>query len=87
MRQRRHDAIPFREAPLARSIVCSPVLLPAAGIARVGHSGNAYGLLSSTWIDRKAGSSVRYFATGDDRPAPRGRPAFTVVEESAARGE
>ncbi|MBP3984019.1 beta-lactamase family protein [Pseudoxanthomonas helianthi] len=57
------------------------------GIARVGHSGNAYGLLSGLWIDRKAGTGVAYFATGNDQPAPGERSAFTAVEEKLARGE
>ncbi len=57
------------------------------GIARVGHSGNAYGLLSGLWIDRKAGTGVAYFATGNDKPAPGERSAFTAVEEKLARGE
>ena len=57
------------------------------GIARVGHSGNAYGLLSGLWIDRKAGTGVAYFATGNDQPAPGERSAFTAIEEKLARGE
>lgn len=57
------------------------------GIPRVGHSGNAYGLLSGLWIDRKAGTGVAYFATGNDQPAPGERSAFTAIEEKLARGD
>ena len=28
------------------------------GVPRVGHSGNAYGLLAGLWVDRKAGTGV-----------------------------
>jgi CubicO group peptidase (beta-lactamase class C family) len=34
------------------------------GVPRVGHSGNAYGLLAGLWVDRKAGTGVVYFSTG-----------------------
>jgi len=57
------------------------------GVARVGHSGNAYGLLAGLWVDRKAGTGVVYFATGNDRPGPGERSAFSAVEERLARGE
>lgn len=57
------------------------------GVARVGHAGAAYGLLSGVWVDRKAGTGVAYFATGVP-DAPRGADsAFTAVEEHLARGE
>ena len=38
------------------------------GVQRVGHSGNAYGLLAGLWVDRKAGTGVVYFSTGNDTP-------------------
>ena len=58
------------------------------GVARVGHSGDAYGLKSGLWIDRDAGTGVAYFATGlDDDPAPGARSAFTAIEERLARGD
>lgn len=57
------------------------------GVARVGHAGAAYGLLSGVWIDRERGRGVAYFATGV-ADAPRGaRSAFTAVEEALARGD
>ncbi|HEY0503473.1 MAG TPA: serine hydrolase domain-containing protein [Lysobacter sp.] len=57
------------------------------GIARVGHAGTAYGLLSGVWIDRARGTGVAYFATGV-ADAPRGaHSAFTAVEEALARGD
>jgi len=56
------------------------------GIARIGHAGAAYGLLSGVWVDRASGRGVVYFATGV-ADAPRGAgSAFTDVEESLARG-
>ena len=57
------------------------------GIARVGHSGDAYGLKSGLWIDREAGTGVAYFATGVDPAPPGARSAFTAVEEQLARGK
>ncbi|MBU8977522.1 beta-lactamase family protein [Lysobacter sp. MMG2] len=55
------------------------------GVARVGHAGAAYGLLSGVWVDRASGTGVAYFATGVP-DAPRGaRSAFTEVEEGLAR--
>ena len=57
------------------------------GIARVGHSGNAYGLLAGLWIDRSTGTGVAYFATGMDKPEPGKRSAFSRIEEKLAKGE
>lgn len=55
------------------------------GVARVGHAGAAYGLLSGLWVDRDAGTGVAYFATGVP-DAPIGtRSAFSAVEEKLAR--
>ena len=56
------------------------------GVARVGHSGSAYGLLSGLWVDRAAGTGVAYFATGLPGERSGGQSAFSVVEESLARG-
>lgn len=57
------------------------------GVARVGHAGAAYGLLSGVWVDRGRGTGVAYFATGV-ADAPRGaHSAFTAVEEALARGD
>ncbi len=57
------------------------------GVPRIGHSGNAYGLLAGLWLDRKAGTGVAYFATGMDKPEPGKRSAFSAVEEQLAKGE
>lgn len=50
---------------------------------RVGHSGDAYGLRSGLWIDRKRGTGVAYFAT-DVPLQPGQRSAFTPTEENLA---
>jgi CubicO group peptidase (beta-lactamase class C family) len=51
--------------------------------ARIGHGGEAYGLRSGLWLDRKAGTGVAFFAT--DVPDTTGtRSAFTPVEEALA---
>ncbi len=54
------------------------------GAQRVGHSGNAYGLLSGLWMDRAKGTGVAYFATGVDAPAPGTHSAFSQIEEQLA---
>ncbi len=56
------------------------------GVPRVGHSGNAYGLLAGLWVDRKAGTGVVYFSTGNDKPEAGERSAFSRVEELGAVG-
>jgi CubicO group peptidase (beta-lactamase class C family) len=57
------------------------------GIARVGHAGEAYGLLSGLWIDRKAGTGVAYYATGvEDTPAGT-HSGFSAIEEALATGQ
>ncbi|WP_375397266.1 serine hydrolase domain-containing protein [uncultured Sphingomonas sp.] len=54
------------------------------GRQRIGHAGDAYGLLSGLWIDPAAGRGVAYFAT--DAPSARGeRSAFSRIEELLAR--
>jgi len=57
------------------------------GVARVGHSGDAYGLRSGLWIDRKTGTGVAYFAT--DAAGSRGgeHSAFSRIEETLATGQ
>ena len=56
------------------------------GVQRIGHSGNAYGLLAGLWVDRKAGTGVVYFSTGNDTPEAGERSAFSRVEEQSAVG-
>ncbi len=47
---------------------------------RMGHAGDAYGLLSGLWVDPKRGTGVAYFVT--DAPlAPGKRSAFHAIEE------
>jgi CubicO group peptidase (beta-lactamase class C family) len=54
------------------------------GVRRIGHAGEAYGLRSGLWVDRKAGTGVVYFAT-DVTDGTGARSAFTPVEETLAR--
>jgi CubicO group peptidase (beta-lactamase class C family) len=56
------------------------------GIARVGHAGEAYGLLSGLWVDRRAGTGVAYFATGVEDAAPGTHSGFSAIEEALAGG-
>jgi len=56
------------------------------GVARVGHSGSAYGLQSGLWLDLEGGSGVAWFATGMPPERLGGRSAFSAVEEELARG-
>ncbi|MFT4178176.1 MAG: serine hydrolase domain-containing protein [Thermomonas sp.] len=56
------------------------------GVQRVGHSGNAYGLLAGLWVDRKTGTGVVYFSTGNDAPEPGKHSAFSRIEETSAAG-
>jgi CubicO group peptidase (beta-lactamase class C family) len=51
---------------------------------RTGHAGEAYGLRSGLWIDRRAGTGVAFFATATP-PDSRGRSAFSREEERLAR--
>jgi CubicO group peptidase (beta-lactamase class C family) len=55
------------------------------GIARVGHSGSAYGLQSGLWLDLESGSGVAWFVTGMLGERLGGRSAFSAVEEALAR--
>ena len=57
------------------------------GVARIGHSGSAYGLQSGLWLDRAAGTGVAYFATGTADDADGRRSAFHAIEEDLARGD
>ena len=56
------------------------------GRRRIGHSGNAYGLLSGLWLDRAAGTGVAYFATGVPNDSTGAHSAFSRVEEQGAAG-
>ena len=53
------------------------------GRAWLGHAGDAYGLRSGLWIDRRRGVGIAYFVTGlPDVPA-KGKSSFTAAEEQA----
>jgi len=56
------------------------------GRKRIGHGGNAYGLLSGLWIDREAGTGVVYLMTGVANDASGKHSAFSAVEERGAAG-
>lgn len=55
-------------------------------VQRIGHSGNAYGLLAGLWVDRKTGTGVAYFSIGNDAPEPGKHSAFSRIEETSAVG-
>jgi CubicO group peptidase (beta-lactamase class C family) len=46
-----------------------------------GHAGEAYNLRSGLWIDRERGIGLAFFAANNPEPQPRGRSAFTAIEE------
>ena len=54
------------------------------GIARVGHSGSAYGLQAGLWLDLTGGTGVVWFATGMPDERVGGKSAFSAVEEALA---
>jgi CubicO group peptidase (beta-lactamase class C family) len=54
------------------------------GVALVGHAGDAYGLRSGLWIDRKRGRGIAYFVTNVPDDAPE-RSAFAPAEVHAFR--
>ncbi len=56
------------------------------GRRRVGHSGNAYGLLSGLWLDREAGTGVAFFATGVANDSSGAHSNFSATEERGAAG-
>lgn len=57
------------------------------GVARVGHSGTAYGLQAGLWLDREHGTGVVWIATGMPEKREGGRSAFSGVEEQLAHGK
>ena len=50
-----------------------------------GHAGEAYGLRSGLWIDRRQGLGVAYFVTGLPADPPRGESSFRRAEERAMK--
>ncbi|RHW19072.1 class C beta-lactamase-related serine hydrolase [Sphingomonas gilva] len=55
-----------------------------AGRAMAGHAGSAYGLRSGLWIDPKTRTGIAFFATSNGADPPRGRSAYTLIEERLA---
>ncbi|CAN7404649.1 serine hydrolase [Pseudoxanthomonas sp. LjRoot143] len=55
-------------------------------VARVGHSGDAYGLRSGLWVDRASGTGVAYFATDAGGSRGGAHSAFSRIEETLASG-
>lgn len=51
------------------------------GAARIGHSGEAYGLRAGLWIDPKTKTGIAFFVTAVPDAEPNGRSAFTLAEE------
>lgn len=51
----------------------------------IGHAGDAYGLRSGIWIDRKRGVGVAYYVTGLPAAPPPGKSSFSAAEEEAFR--
>ncbi len=55
------------------------------GTTLVGHAGDAYGLKSGLWIDRRRGTGISYLATGIAEDAPKGETSYRTIEEWLAR--
>ena len=55
------------------------------GRPQIGHLGDAYGLRSGLWIDRRSGTGVAYFAT-DVASTAGARSGYTAGEEALAAG-
>ena len=54
------------------------------GAVLVGHAGDAYGLKSGLWIDRRRGRGIAYFVTGVADPAPKAPgSAYSAAEVHA----
>jgi CubicO group peptidase (beta-lactamase class C family) len=52
---------------------------------RFGHAGEAYGLRSGLWVDRKSGKGVAFFVSAVADDEPKGASAFTQAEEAQLR--
>jgi CubicO group peptidase (beta-lactamase class C family) len=52
-----------------------------SGRPMTGHAGEAYGVRSGLWIDRERGTGIAYVATGNGDDPPKGRSAFSRIEE------
>ena len=69
---------------LATSRLCSDDP-EGSGRQWVGHAGDAYGLRSGLWIDRRRGVGISYLVTGLPADPPPGKSSFTAAEEQAFR--
>ena len=52
------------------------------GVARIGHSGEAYGLRSGLWLDPRTGRGIAFFISEVSDDAAKGRSGFTQREEA-----
>jgi hypothetical protein len=52
------------------------------GVARIGHSGEAYGLRSGLWLDPKSGRGLAFCTTEVADDAAKGPSGFTQREEA-----
>jgi CubicO group peptidase (beta-lactamase class C family) len=60
--------------------------LGSAGAVLIGHAGDAYGMKSGLWIDRKRAVGIAYFVTGvPDNAAKSPGTAYTAAEVRAFR--
>lgn len=57
------------------------------GVARIGHSGTAYGVQAGIWLDREHAGGVVWFATGMPEQRTGGHSAFSGLEEKLAGGK
>ena len=71
----------WRSASLRPARAAAPTI-PKARAAWLGHAGDAYGLRSGLWIDRKRGVGIAYFVTGLPDAPPPGRSGFRAAEET-----
>ena len=51
------------------------------GRRMVGHAGEAYGIRSGLWIDPQRKVGIAFFAANNPADPPKGRSAYTAVEE------
>jgi CubicO group peptidase (beta-lactamase class C family) len=51
------------------------------GRSLVGHAGEAYGVRSGLWIDRKRNVGIAYFAATHSPEPPAGRSSYRAIEE------
>jgi len=59
--------------------------LAGSGRVLTGHAGDAYGVRSGLWVDPATGTGIAFFATGNGDTPPRGRSAYTTIEEQLVR--